>query len=265
MKSIKQYITESSAEYAYVIKIAKEVDPSVVSEIEAYLENYGLCYIGKLEKIIDDKFDFFDVAEKSVHCIKFITTTPLSSYIVQQQIRSILNIPEKYIVVRTATEPVELYAEYDAFKNEADRKAKEDGLQSGPLLSISRFYDDAEQPIVNNIFGDEYNKKFLNYLANIKNTRSSTEVDEPAPLFGWIAMNKIDNDDVEMVDFNAHIDTPKPVYDNGSENAPVDIEYLGQNGNFDDGAKQNIKLYIDPKTGKRSAIVAPRASLKIKR
>jgi hypothetical protein len=69
----------------------------------------------------------------------------------------------------------------------------------------------------------------------------------------------------DAADFNAHHDTPKAVTKaKGNEPEPVKATALGSNGNLDDGAVDNVRLLVDPKTGKRTAVIAPRASKKAK-
>jgi hypothetical protein len=266
MRSIKEYIAESTKEHAYILKMAVEPSEAQVNTVELLLRSYDIVHFSKLLKVQDERFDFFDVPSRDVWSIRFVTKQPISSYVLQQRIREELNIPEKYIVVRTSNEPVEVEAEDERFKELVDKTAADDGLVAGPRLSIKSFYNNAEQPAVTDLYGDNYNKNFLNYLANVKSERPTDEVDAPAPLFSWIAMNKfIEENGVEQVDFNAHIDTPKPVMKaKGKQTEPVIATALGSHGNLDDGAMNNVRLLKDPKTGKETAVVAPRASKKAK-
>ncbi len=267
MKSIKNYIVESTKEHAYIIKMAVDLTADQLKIVENYLKNFGLVHFGKLQKASDERFDFFDISNRDVYSIRFVTHTPLSSYILQQELRSILNLPEKYIVVRTSNEPVEVEAEDERFRQTTDQEALDKGLHVGPRLSIKRFYDDAEQPIVNPAYGDEYNKNFLEYLASIKATRTPDEVDAQMPLFSWLQMKNVKPADPvqDTADFNAQYDTPKAVT-KAQSNAkyPVPPNTIGANGNFDDGASTNVRLFIDPKTGKETAITAVRAAKKAK-
>lgn len=266
MRSIKEYIAESTTEHAYILKMAVEPSDAQVNTVESLLRNYGLVHFSKLKKVEDERFDFFDVAAKDVYSIRFVTRTPLSSYVLQQDLRTALNVPEKYIVVRTSNEPVEVEAEDERFKQMTDEDAEKNGLDSASRLSIKRFYDDAEQPQDNVLYGDDYNKKFLGYLAGIKATRKPDEYEAPAPLFSWIDMKKVKPAEPQQdaADFNAAYDTPKPVVGKGTNKLPINATAMGSNGNLDDGAVNNVRLLIDPKTGKRSAVVAPRAAKKAK-
>jgi hypothetical protein len=267
MKSIKQYIVESTKEHAYILKLAVEPTADQLKVIENYFKNFGLVHFSKLQKASDERFDFFDISNRDVYSIRFVTQTPLSSYVVQQEIRAILNLPEKYVVVRTSNEPVEVEAEDERFRQATDQDAIDKGLHVGPRLSIKRFYDDAEQPVVDPAYGDEYNKNFLEYLASIKSTRAPDEVDAQMPLFSWLQMKKVKSAEPvqDTSDFNANYNTPKAVT-KASANAkyPVKPSAVGANGNFDDGASTNVRFFIDPKTGKETVVAAVRAAKKAK-
>ena len=267
MKSIKQYIVESTTEHAYILKLAVEPTAEQLIVIENYLKNFGLVHFSKLKKASDERFDFFDISNRDVYSIRFVTQTPLSSYVLQQEMRSLLNVPEKFIVVRTSNEPVEVEAEDERFRQESDQEALDKGLYPGPRLSIKRFYDDAEQPIVDSAYGDEYNKNFLEYLATIKATRAPDEVDAQMPLFSWLEMRKVKSADPvqDTSDFNVNYNTPKPVT-KAAPNAkqPVKPSTVGANGNFDDGASTTVRFFIDPKTGKETTKTAVRAAKKAK-
>lgn len=267
MRSIREYIAESTREHAYILKMAAEPSSEQVNTVESLLRGYGLVHFSKLTKVEDERFDFFDIPTRDVYSIRFVTKAPLSSYVVSQDIKSALNMPEKFVVVRTSNEPVEVEAEDERFKDKVAAEAAKDGLRPAPLLSIKQFYDDAEQPATDGLYGDEYNKKFLGYLAGIKVERPSDEVDPPSPLFSWIEMRKVKPAEPmqDAADFNAGHDTPKAVTNaKGKQPEPVKATALGSSGNLDDGAVDNVRLLVDPKTGKRSAVKAPRASKKAK-
>lgn len=267
MRSIKEYIAESTREHAYILKMAVEPSEAQVNTVESLLRSYGLVHFSKLMKVEDERFDFFDIPSRDVYSIRFVTKAPLSSYVITQDIKTALNVPEKYVVVRTSNEPVEVEAEDERFKDRVAAESNEDGLRAAPLLSIKQFYDDAEQPATDGLFGDDYNRKFLSYLAGIKATRPTDEIDPPSPLFSWIDMKKVKSAEPvqDGTDFNKDYDTPKPVTKaNGKEPEPVKATALGSSGNLDDGAVDNVRLLVDPKTGKRSAVKSPRASKKAK-
>ena len=262
MKSLKNYIAESIKTHVYYIKVAMPLSSSQVNTVESLLRVYQIVDFGKLIKIEDDQFDFFDIySNKEVYSLRVVTNIPLSSYVVQQQLRDALIIPEKYIVVRGSNEPVELEAEEQRFKQKAAEDAKANEFTFASRLSTDRLHDDAEQPEVTNIFGNEYNKNLLGHLATIKDDRKTNEVEPSAGLFSWIEMKKVSQREPiqDPADFNARYDTPKPVTGKTNATSPVKDSLLGTEGNFDDSAAKNIAFYAD-KLGKRKITQAPRAN-----
>ena len=262
MKSFRQYLAESTREYGYVIKLAAEPSDEQLDAAELYLSQFGLVEMTQPVWLKDDKLDFVDQQNVQIWQINFVTTMPLSSYITMEGLRGVLNVPEKNIVVRTATEPVEEYADDYMTDLGFQTIAKDKDLKSMGRLSTDRMYQDIEQPIVTDIYGDAYNKRFLDYLAGVKATRPTDEVDSSQPLFSWLEMSKVAPHEPvqDMADFNARYDTPKPVYKPSSKDVadPTPRSGLGAEGNFDDGAQIMYRFYKD-RDGKRVNMGAPKA------
>lgn len=254
MKSFREYLAESTREYGYVIKLAAEPSDEQLDAAELYLSQFGLVEMTQPVWLKDDKLDFVDQQNVQIWQINFVTTMPLSSYITMEGLRGVLNVPEKNIVVRTATEPVEEYADDFMADRGFQTIAKDKDLKSMGRLSTDRMYQDIEQPVVTDIYGDAYNKRFLDYLAGVKATRPSDEVDSSQPLFSWLEMSKVAPHEPvqDMADFNARYDTPKPAYKPSSNNVvdPTPRSGLGPEGNFDDGAQIMYRFYKD-RDGKR--------------
>lgn len=261
MKSLKNYIAESTKSHIYYIKVAMPLDNGQVNTLESLLRAYQLVDISKQTQIKDDQYDFFDIHNKDVHCIRIVTNMPLSSYIFMEQLRDALNIPEKYIVVRSTNEPVELEAEDARFKQQSADEAKAKGFTFASRLDTDRLYMDSEQPEDTDVFGDDYNKNLLGHLANIKAERKTMEFEPSSSLFSWIEMNKVKPREPvqDMQDFNANYDTPKPVTGKGVAKNPIRDASLSTEGNFDDGAVKNLQFYRD-KQGNRVVMTASRAN-----
>ena len=266
MKSFKHYLAESSREYGYVIKLAMEPTDEQLDILENYLGQFDLIEMTNAQQIEGDTLDFYHVKNKNVHQINFVTGYPLSSYIAMQGLREALNLSEEYIVVRGASEPAEMNADRHMIEIGFHANAAEKGLKNAPRLSTDREYLDVEQPVTTDIYGDSYNKKFLDYLADVKSDRPSNQYHAPAPLFSWLEMDKVKAAEPvqDDADFNADHDTPKPVYRvKRNSPHPVDRVTLGAEGNFDDGAKHLYKMYQD-ENGNRVNMGSPRAPNKPK-
>ena len=264
MKSLKNYIAESTKVHIYHIKLAMEPSSVQVNAVESLLRAYQLVDFSNPSRIEDDKFDFFDIHNKDVYCIRIVTSTPISSYVLQQQLRDALDIPENYIVVRAINEPVEIEAEEQRFKQVAADEAKQKGFTFASMLDTNREYQKDENPSVVNVFGDEYNKNLLANLANIKADRKSMEFEPHMSLFSWIDMKKVEPQEPvqDTSDFNAHLNTTKPITSKNKKDTAIDDQFLGTEGNFDDGAVTNIVRYNDK--GTKRITKTPRANKKLK-
>lgn len=261
MKSFKQYLAESTREYGYVIKLAQQPTDEQCDAVERYLHQFGLLEMTNPVALEGDALDFSDIQNHQVWQINFVTTVPLSSYVTMEGLRDVLNVPEKLIVVRTAVEPVELNADRHMIELGFREKAREMGLTPAARLSTDRFYDPIEEPTTRDVFGNDYNKRFLDYLADVKESRPSDEYDPSSPLFTWLQMRDVkDREPIQdKADFNAGYSAPKPVTkSSGNAKPPTPVEGLGPEGNFDDGSKHLYKFYKD-RDGNRVNMGSPRA------
>jgi hypothetical protein len=269
MKSFLNYLIESSQTYHYVIKFVHKIDDDQINTIETYLNRFDLIDISPLEEIENDNMDFYNNSYKTIYSLEVELGMPVSSYVLLQDLHSALHLNERDMIVRGASEPVQVATEDSLFRNKVAADAAEKGLVSKGRLSTDRFYDDAEQPPQEDVFGDQYNKKLLDYLADIAETRPSNEVEPSAPLFSWLEMKNAKkpapDTDQDLTDFNAGHDTPKPVYKKVNSNkTPIDPKFTGSNGNFDDGVTHNTAFFKDAKNGKPVTVTAPRAAGKSK-
>ena len=258
MKNLRDYLSESNKNYQYVIKFAQQPSDSQVDAIKSWLSKYDLRGAESPALIEDSHNDFIDISDKDVYCMNVVIGVPISQYMMLQDLKSAAKIPEKFIVVRSIDEPIEQYANYDSWSRKEDSDAAKAGMTSGPRLSTDREYTDAEQPLATDLFGNEYNKKLLSYLAGVSDSRPSMNVDPPAPLFSWIKMEDIAPGEPhqDTSDFNAHIDTPKPTT-SGSDVPPVDQKFKTQSDAMADTALPVVKFYKDPSTGATKQVVKP--------
>ena len=261
MKTFKNYLAESAKSYYVAIKLAVKPTEAQLATIEDALKRYELRDLQGPDEIHDTD-DFYDMPHSAVHCMRAELGSPVSSYNLMQNLRKELNISEKMLVVRNSNEPFEIEAEDVAFFNDAEDKAIKAGMKSRARLSTNREYDTAEQPEVTDLYGNSYNKKLLDYLSDVAARRPSKEIDAPAPLFSWLQMQDVAQQEPaqDTADFNANHDTPKPVLKPRGE-VPVNPERLGPYGNLDDRATKNVKL-LRTKTGKAADATQTRALVK---
>lgn len=250
MKSLKQYIAESTKDHVYVIKFAHKPTDEQVGIIENWLKRYDVRNIERPSLQEDAHKDFIDIEDRNVHRMKVILGVPVSQYMLLQDLRGVAKIAEKMMVVRSANEPGERYADYDAWSRREDAAAKDAGMTPGARLSTDPNYSPIEQPPVVDLFGDDYNKKLLSYLAGVQKDRPQMEVEEiKGSLFSWLK-------DTPGEDFNQAFDTPKA---NGttSTEEPVNPLYMNGHGTISDNAIPSVKFYKDGSTGKIKQVLQP--------
>ena len=257
MKRLRDYLIESQASYDFTIKFAHQPTEEQFKVIEAWLQKYDLKSIKAPQLIEHSHKDFIDIPNRQVYSVDVSLGLPISQYILLQDLTRAANISEKYMVVRGVNEPIEQYAQYDVWSRQQDAEERAKGLTAGPRLSTDRLYLDAEQPTTDPLFGDEYNKKLLSYLAGVEENRPSMNVESSQPLFSWLQMEDIQPGEPKQdtSDFNAHIDTPKP--SKGNEREPVDKSLVTNNGAMSDDAIPVVKFYKDPNTGKAKQVIQP--------
>jgi len=252
MKSFKKLLQESQKEYSYRLKTVVSLDDKRLEIMERFLRRYDLLDFGT-PVVVDAKHDvleFRDLDNAVVSYIDFTVAVPMSAYILQQELRAVLEVPEKFLVVRADNEPVEVEGNRNAILRDLEQIAKKKGLtQKASLLSTDREYLPAEQPKVTDIYGDKYNKKFLNTLAQVAASRkvqtfeTSSDNNDVAKIMAASRQPKQD-----MADFNNEYDTPKPVYKPKTPvEEPVPNGYLAPDSNLDDDIKNYFQLNKDSK------------------
>jgi len=242
MKSFKTYLEEAQKQYDFRIKMVVPPTDEHMDDIERLLRRYNLVSIGTPVKIApkSDAMEFRDIENADVWYIDAVIGIPFSAYILQQELRAALNIPEKFLVVRNDNEPIEVESQKMQILSLLDKMADEKGLtQKASLLSTDSEYLDAEQPVVTDVFGDKYNKKFLSYLADVAASRKPQEFQTSS---SHISVKELKDARQEpsqdLADFNDSFNTPKPVSKaKKSPKMPVDTKFLTSSGNFDDDSK----------------------------
>jgi hypothetical protein len=193
MKTFKDYLIESSKEYECRLKTVHPLDDTAMKSLEQCIQKYHILDISKPRKTIlqDTPLDFPNVQNKEVYIVDFKTALPYSSYVLQQEIRAIWNIPEEYIVIRNFNEPIEIESEKLLADKEINAAAEKKNLIKNSLLSTDPVYPVEEQGMDgSNFYGNEYNNNFLNQLAKVKAERKENRVEPKAPLFSWLEYPK---------------------------------------------------------------------------
>lgn len=260
LPDFRQLLEESETEYSYRIKTIVELNDEQMASLENILQKYELISMEKPFKTVmhQHPLDFADVEHAEVFIIDVKTHLPVSAYVLQQELRAVLRIPEKYIVVRTDNDPMEVETSRQQALQQIEQEAREKGFEPASLLSVESEYPEAEYSIPGEeMYGDQYNSKFLEYLAQIAATRETENVDPPAPLFSWLNMGVQEVEDplgeYSGADFNKDIpDAPKsyPWWEVDKDKEPyygATKGMISPEGNFDNDKQFFSKYYKDEK------------------
>jgi len=256
MKSFKHYLLESNREYHYRIKTVVEMNDDRLDRVERLLQKYNLMDISNPKKTLMQRhpLDFQDLDHAEVWIVDVVTGLPVSAYILQQEIRTVLEISETFVIVRTDNDPLEVETEMRNAIDDINDQGKKLGLDKNTLMNTTGYLDSEMGLDGKTFYGDEYNNKLRDYLANISATRKP-EV-KSSPLFDFVKGNeKPENADAN--DFNKDIkDAPKsvPWWERMSDIDFNDVEKkVSPEGNFDDDFRTYSRTFKD-KDGKPKAI-----------
>lgn len=255
MTSFKELLNESQKTFSYRLKTVVNMDDPKMEDLERLLKRYNLLDIGSVHKIPakDDSLEFRDIENADVYYVDFMIGVPMSAYILQQELRAVLNLPEKFLVIRADNEALEVESIKNQLLRTLDQKARQEGYtDKGSLLSTDRFYLDAEQPLTDSAYGDKYNSKFLNLLQQIASNRKTQTFQTTSDLNPVEQMQKVEQQPKQdTTDFNAYQSGVKPVYKSVDMGEPVELNLLGPDGNFDDDTKRYFKVSRNNKGEKK--------------
>lgn len=238
----KQYLAEAERRYYFRIKTVVPLSDKEMTRIELALAKYQPFEISAPAKTILQKhpMDFKDLENAEVWIVDAVLGLPASPYILQQDIRQNLNIPEKYVVVRSENDPLELQGEDAIAIDELHAEAEKNGLRQAALLTDPN-YAEFNEPDGGSAYGDRQIAGLLGYLEQIRKERSEERTDPPNPLFNWLDMPENDQGpSQDETDFNAHLPKAKVAKPKGRALSTTNT------GNFADNREVSA-LKIDAK------------------
>lgn len=205
MKSFYHYLAESAKEYRYRVKTVNDIDSKFLDTLKRALFKYDIKSVSAPKKMMMQKapLDFRNFHMAEVSYVDIVLGAAASSYMLATELRGALQVGDDFLVVRGDNEPIEL----EANAIEEIHKDAEPSLLQTPEESI---LNTDEVP-----YGDAYNKKLLNYLAQVKadgeaETVPAIEEVKKTNKFAWLAPK----DKTVAQDFNKDFDTVKPVHVN---------------------------------------------------
>lgn len=237
MKNFYEYLSSVKREYKYKLKLAVNVDDSVLDRVEKVLKRYDLIEITAPKKSIlqRNEVDFPGVGPVESWTMTITTDRPFVVQALTNELSKELNISERLIRVRGENEPVQVE---DRFVEEMIQVEEEAGDKVPATLLGNDEVEEQREPA----YGDNYNQSLLNYLAQIQANRAE-EMEKASghkTMFGWLDSQTA----VEDAEFNKDAGGVRPV--SGSTlgkkeaKAPADV---APSGNFDSRIKHASKTY----------------------
>lgn len=231
MKSFYHYLAESAKSYGYRVKSITPMDDHFVGALKKALFKYEITSVSSPKKLMAQKspMDFASYPMAEIWILDIKTAVPASSYVLATELRTAFQLSDSMLIVRGENEPLEIEAE-----------AIEEIHKDSEALLNDATYAEATQP-KEVAYGDTYNQKFLNYLAQVKADAESKNVPaieevKKTNKFSWL--NKKDSTVAD--DFNKNHDGVKPVHSNtkkagGKAEKP---SLAGNHGNYDENVKR---------------------------
>ena len=171
MGDFTNYLTESTKQYDYRIKIAGDIDKGFGSSLETALQKFEVVKLsaGKSSPIQETPLDFPYLKNTNVTIFELATHYPVSSFELAEYIANQMNITKDRVVVRKPGEPTEEY--------QADMNAKKDESEFKAVLQDLEYKDAPEVPKEKE-FGDKANASLLKEL--LKDRQEKFEVSKGA-------------------------------------------------------------------------------------
>lgn len=252
MYSFYDYLIKSTREYRYRIRTVLTLNELHLDKIENVFLKYDLISIDGPKKTIMQArpTDFINMSAAEVFIVDVVTRIPVSPYILTQEIRCALNVPESFLVIRSSDDPNEIQAVNDVEEIEIAKIAANKKLMPAALLSTDPSYLEYQSISPDHIAGDEYTKKFLRYLAKVKAERPVIVIEpiNKRRMFDYLKDQPLDPEYYKAADYVK----PVAVKPGTSVEIPAPVSNFG---NFDDTIKTLNRTYAD-RNGEKVLITA---------
>ncbi len=250
--NFKQYLAESEKTYNYRVKTVATLEKEHFSMLEHYLKRFNLIKVSPAVKTILQKqpLDFGpNIQNAEVLIIDIQLGLPLSPYVMEKELTSLLGLPAGYLLARGEFDALDVQTDVKQQQDDIAQQASKKSLEATPLLGTDPVYPEAEQTAgADNYYGDAYNNRLIGVLKKIEDERKEAQkVDAPAPLFSWLDLEGVEKTPDDNQAFNAAIvSAPKKIDTKGA------LE-VGSAGEFTDTGK-TVKKTFATSTGKTKTL-----------
>lgn len=171
MSLFKQYLEESIKEHKYRIKSVFPLEGLMMDRLERHLAKYDVINVTPSRKtpIQKNPLEFNDIENEAVYIVDITTRLPFSQDLAIQELAKMFRIPEKWLVIRSENDPLEMEQERIVDQEESDEyKVK---LSTDPEYPVEERGEHEVQ------YGDDYNEKMLSHVSKVRAERKA-ELDE---------------------------------------------------------------------------------------
>lgn len=185
--NLKRYLSAVERQYRYRIKTVAPVDDTAMDRIEQCIAKYRPISIDGPKKtpIQRTPLDFHDIQNREVWIIEVVLTLPASPYVLIQDIRNALNIPERYVVVQGEGDMLDIAGQTKAAIEDIEAEALKRGLKPASAMMGSD-YPEADHDAGTDLAGPGRTSRLLGYLAAIRDKEAKETVATGIPLFSWL-------------------------------------------------------------------------------
>lgn len=163
MSSIRDFLANLQKDYTYCVKSIHPLEPHM-KRIELCLERFDVKSCGAVFQtpIQRTPLDFGDSKNCEVYFFSFITTRAHSTAVMREALVRVLNCPEKDVLVRLDSDPLEQ-------ENERFNRVRDEEYVT--KLSTSPDYQPNEVVADEQLFGDGFTQEFLKKLSAVRAER----------------------------------------------------------------------------------------------
>lgn len=173
MGDFAKYLTESTKQYDYRIKIAGDLDKDFGTKLEQGLQKFEVAKMsaGKSTPIQETPLDFPQFKNTNVTIYELSTNYPASVFEMAEYIANYMGLARDQVVVRKPGEPTEEYQ--DNMAKEKDQSEFQSVLQDVE-------YKDAPKVPAEKQFGDKANQSLFKELLKDRKEKVEAEKKETA-------------------------------------------------------------------------------------
>ena len=185
MSEFAKYLTESSKEYDYRIKVAGDLDKDFGTKLETCLQKYEVAKLsaGKTTPIVEMPLDFPNLKNEKVTIFDVTTHYPASVMELRELVADYMRMAPNFVVVRKPNEPTEEYQEEAKVKAKSEYKTRLLDLeyQDAPKVKGEDFHStQANMSLLKELLKDrEVNK---DQPKEKENAQSKEEQGSPSPI-----------------------------------------------------------------------------------